>query len=293
MSQEQSTTVAVLGTGIIGSAVARNLIRNGFAVSVWNRTRAKAEQLRDGGAHVASTPADAVRGADVILTTLNDGPRVLEAMTVAAPAARAGAVWAQLSTVGIDALRPLVALAQERGLRFVDSPVQGTKQPAEQGQLILLAAGAPDARAAVQPVFDAIGKRTLWVAETAEDGAASRLKLVLNSWVFALTHGIGEALALAKGLDVDPEHFLDVVTGGPTDNGYFQLKSAAIAGDDYTPSFSVVNAEKDARLVAEASEAAGIRSDVAIAGWQRFKRAIADGHGDKDMAASYLASFPH
>jgi 3-hydroxyisobutyrate dehydrogenase len=120
---------------------------------------------------------------------------------------------------------------------------------------------------------------------------ASRLKLALNSWAFALTHGIAEGLAVAKGLGVDPQHFIDVVGGGPMDNAYFQLKGAAILAGDYTTSFSVANAEKDSRLVVEATEQAGVQLDVATAGLRRFQRAARTGHRDKDMAASYLASF--
>lgn len=290
-SVTRPVSVAVLGTGIIGSAVARNLCRHDFDVRVWNRSRAKAETLAPAGAYVADTPADAVRGAAVILTVLNDGASVLETMTQAAPGLTAGAVWAQLSTVGVDATPTLADLANQYGLAFVDAPVQGTRKPAEQGQLIVLAAGPQPARPVVQPVFDAIGKRTLWVADSADQAAGSRLKLVLNSWVFALTHGVGEALALAKGLGVDPNHFFDIVGGGPLDNPYLQLKGAAILDDDYAPSFSITNAEKDARLVVEAAEQSGVRVDVAVAGWRRFQRAADNGHGDKDMAATYHASF--
>ncbi|AIG74789.1 6-phosphogluconate dehydrogenase [Amycolatopsis japonica] len=281
-------TVAVLGTGIIGAPVARNLSKAGFAVRAWNRTAAKAEALSEHGVEVAGNAAEAVEGARVVITVLTDGQTVLESIRAAAPAA--GTIWVQLSTVG-DAVEELVEYADEQGLVFVDAPVQGTRQPAEQGQLIVLAAGAADVRETVQPLFDAIGKRTLWVGEDGRTGAASRLKLVLNTWVIALTHGVGEALALAEGLGVDPRHFVDVVTGGPMDNGYFQAKSAAILNDDYTTAFSVDNAEKDARLVLAAAARAGVRMDAVEAGRARFARASEAGHGDEDMAAGYFASF--
>src|SRR5690606_19520150 len=116
-----------------------------------------------------------------------------------------------------------------------------------------------------------------------------RLKLALNNWAFALTHGLAESLALAKGLGVDPTLVVDVVTGGPMDSGYFQAKSAAILADNYTTSFSIVNAAKDARLIVDAAAQAGVQLDAAQAGLWRFERALVNGHGDKDMAASYLA----
>ncbi|WP_030622715.1 NAD(P)-dependent oxidoreductase [Streptomyces sclerotialus] len=282
--------IAVLGTGIIGAPVARNLSNNGFTVRAWNRTASKAEALTADGIHAAATPAEAVTGADVVLTVLNDGPRVLEAIEAAAPGLTEGTIWVQVSTVG-EAVDELAIHATEAGLIFVDAPVQGTRRPAELGKLVVMAAGPTSVRPTVQPLFDAIGSRTLWVGEDGTTGAASRLKLVLNTWVVALTHGVGEALALAKQLQVDPQHFIDVVTGGPMDNGYFRSKSAAVLSGDYTTSFSVDNAKKDARLVLEAAQRTGVRMDTVEAGHQRFQRASTQGHGDKDMAAGYFASF--
>jgi 3-hydroxyisobutyrate dehydrogenase len=282
--------IAVLGTGIIGAPVARNLSKNGFTVRAWNRTASKADALSADGVHVAASPAEAVKGVDVVLTVLNDGPRVMEAIQAAAPGLAEGTIWVQVSTVG-EAVDELAAYAAETGLVFVDAPVQGTRQPAELGKLVVMAAGPQQVRPTVQPIFDAIGSRTLWVGEDGTTGAASRLKLVLNTWVVALTNGVGEALALAKQLGVDPQNFVGVVAGGPMDNGFFQGKSAAILSGDYTTSFSVDNAEKDARLVLEAARRTGVRMDTVEAGHQRFQRASAQGHGDKDMAAGYFASF--
>lgn len=287
MSIDKQPTIAVLGTGLIGAPVARNLQKRGFTVRVWNRTAAKAQALVHDGIQAFGNSADAVRGADMIVTVLKDGFSVQEALRAAAPALSKGAIWLQLSTVGTDGIEALAALAEQQGLVFYDAPVQGTRQPAELAQLIILASGPVGHRAAVQPVFDVIGKRTLWVSE--QPGASSRLKLALNSWAFALTHGLAESLALAKGLGVDPALVVDVVTGGPMDSGYFQAKTAAILASNYSASFSVANAAKDAQLVINAADAAGVSLDVAQAGLQRFERALQAGHGDKDMAASYLA----
>jgi 3-hydroxyisobutyrate dehydrogenase len=285
-------SVAVLGTGIMGAAMARSLLRAGHEVRVWNRTRSKAQQLTAVGARVADTPAEAVYGADVVLTMLYDGPAALAAMRQAAPALRPGMVWAQSSTAGLDAQPMLAAFAAEHGVHYVDAPVLGSRQPAEEGQLLVLAAGAPQARPAIAPVFDAIGSRTVWVGEDGAGGAATRLKLVCNSWVLAVTHGTAEALALAAGLGVDPQGFLAAVAGGPLDMGYLRAKSAAILGGDYSPSFTTRTAAKDARLIVAAGERSGVRLDVAAAGAERFRRAIAQGHGEQDMVASYFASFP-
>ncbi|MCW2872464.1 NAD(P)-dependent oxidoreductase [Actinacidiphila oryziradicis] len=287
----ETTSVAVLGTGIMGAAMARNLAKAGLDVRAWNRTRAKAEPLAADGVRVVDTPAEAVRDAKVVLTILYDGPAVLETMRDAAPGLRPGAVWAQATTAGLDAIGPLADFARQHDLIFLDSPVLGTRQPAENGQLVILAAGPEEARAAVAPVFDAIGSRTNWVADDGSTGAATRLKLVCNSWVLVLTHGTAEAVALAKGLGVDFQAFLDAIDGGPLDNAYMRAKSAAILSGNLEPSFSVKTAEKDARLIVSAGESVGVRLDVAAAGAERFRRAVEKGHGDEDMAATYFASF--
>ncbi|MEU1040572.1 NAD(P)-dependent oxidoreductase [Streptomyces sp. NPDC005551] len=285
-------TVGVLGTGIMGAAMARNLARAGHRVRVWNRTRDKAEPLADDGVLVAGTPADAVRDADVVLTMLYDGGAVLDVMRQAAPGLGAGTAWVQSTTAGIDAIGDLAALAREHRLVFYDAPVLGTRQPAEAGQLLILAAGPSRERKAVTPVFDAVGSRTVWTGEDGAAGSATRLKLVANSWVIAATNATGEVLALAKALGVDPQGFFDAIAGGPLDMGYLHAKADLILTGRLTPpAFAVSTAAKDARLIVEAGRRNGIRLDVAAAGAERLARAAAQGHGDEDMAAAYFASF--
>ncbi|GAA4617413.1 NAD(P)-dependent oxidoreductase [Saccharopolyspora hordei] len=283
-------TTSVLGTGIMGAAIARNLARAGHTVRVWNRTRAKAEPLAADGAHVADTPAEAVRGADVVLTMVHDGPAALDVMRRAG--ARPGTAWVQSTTAGIDAVGELAALAREQQLVFFDAPVLGTRQPAEEGQLVVLAAGPSGSRDVVTPVFEAIGSRTVWTGEDGAEASATRLKLVANSWVLAVTNAAGEALALAKGLGVEPQRFFDIISGGPLDMGYLHAKARAILEDRLTPpSFAVTTAAKDAELIVQEGKACGVRLDVAEAGARRFNRAAEQGHSAEDMAAAYFASF--
>ncbi len=286
------TTVALLGTGTMGAAMARNLIADGFSVRAWNRTPARARQIA--GATPAATPAEAVAGADVIVTMLTDGPTVAAVMTDAASGLSgngARPVWAQMSTVGIRAGAELVALAAKHGLAYVDAPVLGTRQPAEDGALVVLAAGAGDVRPLVQPVFDAVGSRTIWLGDDPADAAATRLKLVANTWVVSLVTATAEVLGLARGLGVEPDRFLDVVAGGPLDNGYLRAKAAAMLADDFAPNFSAANAAKDGRLILEAAADSGVRMDATEGAVARLTRATEMGHGDDDLAATYLAGF--
>ncbi|MFI6098482.1 NAD(P)-dependent oxidoreductase [Lentzea sp. NPDC051213] len=280
--------IAVLGTGLMGAPIAANLAAAGHDVRVWNRTRAKAEPLAAQGATVADSPAAAVDGAEIVLTMLNDGSTVTEAMNAAAEALPHDAVWIQASTVGVDATDDHIALARSLGLEFVDAPVLGSVKPATEGKLVVLAGGAEELRSRVQPVFDVIGARTMWVGEA---GAASRLKLVANSWVLALTAAVGEAVSLAESSGLDPKLFLEAVSGGAMDSPYLQMKGNAIIARSFEPSFTAQNALKDALLVSEAADRAEVRLDVAEASAERLNRAVASGHGDEDMAASYYASY--
>ncbi|MGW3465899.1 NAD(P)-dependent oxidoreductase, partial [Streptomyces olivaceoviridis] len=198
----------------------------------------------------------------------------------------------QSTTAGVEAIRDLAAFAREHDLVFFDAPVLGTRQPAEAGQLLVLAAGPSEHRAAVAPVFDAVGSRTVWTGEDGAAGTASRLKLVANSWVLAITAAAGEVLALARGLDVDPQNFFDAIEGGPLDMGYLRAKSKLILDGPLTPAqFAVATAAKDARLIVQAGEQHGVRLDVAAASAERMERAAEQGHADEDMVAAYFASF--
>jgi len=282
-------TVGVLGTGIMGAAMARNLLRSGHAVRVWNRSTDKAAPLAADGAEVAANPAEAVRHADVVLTMLYDGDAVREVMREAFPAVQQDALWVQSTTVSLDDVDSLGAEAAEHGLVYYDAPVLGTRQPAEAGQLTVLVAGPRARRGELTPIFDAVGARTVWLDNP---GDATRLKLVANSWVLALTHAGAETLSLAEALGVDPDKFFELIAGGPLDNGYLRAKTGLVRDDKLSPaSFAVATAEKDARLIAEAGRRHGVRLDLAEAGAERFRRAVEQGHGDKDMAATYYASF--
>lgn len=273
--------VALLGTGIMGRGMAVNIVKAGMPLTVWNRTREKAEGL---GADVAETPGEAVHGAEVLVTILADADATEKTVREAGPAA--GTVWVQQATVGVDGCDRLASVAADLGLVYVDAPVLGTRGPAEAGQLTVLASGPDDARRTVDPVLDAIGTRTLWLGPA---GQGSRLKLVANSWVLTAVEGVAEALALARALGLDPQSFLDVIKGGAMDAPYVQLKGAAMLSGKLEAQFPLWGAAKDARLVQDAGRAAGVDLAIIEAARRHFERAVADGHGDLDMAATFLS----
>ena len=282
--------VAVLGTGIMGVGMARSLLRAGLEVRAWNRTIERAQPLEESGARVEADAANAVRGADVVLTMLADGAAVRAAMDAAEPGLSAGQIWLQNSTVGIEPIAGLAEYAERHGLRFVDAPVSGTRQPAENGQLLVLAAGPEDVREPLAPVLDAISARTIWLGEDGAQATASRLKLVINSWVLATTEATAEAISLSEALGIDPTLFARTLAGGITDSTFLQMKAAAIANDDYTTNFSAAMAAKDAALIVQAGRDGGVDLPMAAAIAERMARTVEAGHGDKDMAATYLVA---
>ena len=279
------TTVAVLGTGIMGAAMARNLLASGMKVRAWNRSREKAEPLEKDGAEVADSPGDAARGADFLLTMLADTDAVEEAVggDVLPQLAEEG-VWLQMSTVGEGGNERLLRLAAESGVAYVDAPVLGTKQPAEQGQLVVLASGPEEVRERSEQVFSALGSKTVWLGEA---GEGSRLKLVVNNWIVGILGVLAETVAFANAIGVDPAKFLETIEGGPLGLSYAQLKGSMMVEEDFPTSFSAKLARKDAALVLDAAGARDLRMSISEAVAARFDEAIGAGHGEEDMAAVY------
>ncbi|GAC66897.1 putative oxidoreductase [Gordonia soli NBRC 108243] len=283
-------TIAVLGTGTIGAPIARNLRRAGFAVTAWNRTDSRAKGLADDDIRVAGTPAEAVADADIVLTVLKDAPAVLEVLDQAGDALAAGSVLIQVSTVGVDGIAQIADAATARSLKLVDAPIQGTKGPAENAQLVILASGAEDVRSTVDPIFDAIGKTTIWVSDAVGD--ASKLKLVVNTLISATTNGIAESLRFAEALGLDPQLFTRVVGGGPLESAFGAIKTGAILDKDFAPNFTIDNAVKDAELIAAAAADADVWLPVTAGALSRYRAAQEQGHGQYDFAATYLAERP-
>lgn len=291
MTDRKLDRIALLGAGgTMGLGMARNLAGAGIEVRAWNRSAEKAAGLGEvDGVEICDGVGAAVAGADAVLTMLSDADAVLEVMEEGAAGAPEGAVWLQMSTIGIPGIERCAVLAERTGLSLVDAPVLGTKQPAEEGQLVVLAAAPEAARAALAPVFDAVGKRTIWVGEDA--GAATRLKLAINSWIVTVVEGTAETLALAQGLGVDPELVLDAVSGGPLDLPYMRMKAGAMLRHEFPPSFRLALAAKDAGLAVDSAREAGLDLPMLEAIAARMA-AAAEEHGDKDLSATYLASAP-
>ncbi len=271
--------------------MARNLLAAGMEVRAWNRSREKAEPLANDGATVADSAYEAAEGADFLLTMLADADVIGEVVGedgVLSALADDG-VWLQMSTVGAEGSERLAKLAEESGVAYVDAPVLGTKQPAEQGQLIVLASGPEEVHERCEPLFEAIGSKIVWLGEA---GEGSRLKLVVNSWIVGLLGALAETISLARATGVDPQRFLETIEGGPLDLSYAQMKGKMMIGEDFPTSFSSKLARKDAGLVLAAAEANGLSLSMVEAVAAHFDDAIEAGYGEEDMAAVYEGTKP-
>jgi 3-hydroxyisobutyrate dehydrogenase len=282
-------TLAFLGAGsTMGLGMVRNLAGAGFGVRAWNRTREKAAPLQDDGVIVTDSAAEAASGAEIVMTMLTDAGAVLDAIDGALEGLESPGLWIQMSTIGIAGYERCAEAARGAGVTLVDAPVLGTKQPAEKGELVVLASGPDDARERCAPIFDAVGKRTLWLGEA---GAGSRLKVVTNSWIVALVEGLAETIALAEGIGVDPSKFLEAIDGGPLDTAYAQMKGKAMIDRSFDPAFKLSLATKDAGLVREAIERHDLDLPVLDAVRTRLEEGVTE-HGDEDLAATFLTSAP-
>jgi 3-hydroxyisobutyrate dehydrogenase len=273
--------VAVLGTGAMGAGMARTLAREGFAVTAWNRTTERAAPLREDGIAVVADVAEAVVDAAIVVTMLFDVDAVETVLREALPAMADGAVVLQCSTVGAPGARRIGTLVRDFPLAYVDAPVLGTKGPANDGNLTVLASGDADAIERAVPVLDALGTKTVVVGE--EPGAASALKLACNSWVASVTAATGQALALARAGGVPPDLFLAAIEGTPVDTPYAQLKGKAMLAGAYDAQFRLDGLRKDLDLMAAQADG----TDTALLTALRATYAAASdlGHGDDDIAA--------
>lgn len=279
--------IAVLGTGIMGTGMARSLLRAGHEVRVWNRTAARAAPLEQDGATVAATAGDAVRGADAVMTMLFDAESVLEVVADTAGDFAAGSVWVQTSTVGLDGTRRVARLARDHGLTVLDAPMLGTKTPAEQGKLVPIVSGDPQVVERMQPFFEAIGAKTVYAGE--ELGQATALKLVCNAWIGTLTAALGQSLSMAAHLGLDPALFLEAIRGGATDMPYAHVKGSAMLAGEYPTAFALDGAVKDLGLIRDAAHEAGVPDGLLAAVAGLFEEASANGYGEQDMAAVHTA----
>ena len=287
--QTATPVIAFLGTGRMGGPMTANLARAGFRVRAWDRTPSHAAALVKDGAVVAASPAEAVKGAGILITMLADGPATEQAWN--GPdgllAAGPGLVWVQMATVGLEWTERFANTAARHGVSFFDAPVSGSRGPAEAGELTILASGPAWLRETVAPVFAALGRATAWLGPA---GNGTRAKLVLNNWLADLAETTAETLAFARQLGLDPAGIVDLLDSTPLGSPYAVQKARAMLVGDFAPAFALKHALKDADLAAQAAQASGAELTLTSALLPRWRRAAASGHADEDLAAIYATT---
>jgi 3-hydroxyisobutyrate dehydrogenase len=276
------TTIAVLGTGDMGAAMARALVRAGFGVRVWNRTRAKAAPLAEVGAVVLDDPRDAVRGADVVFTVVFDAAAVLDVLDRVSDSLERDAVVVQCATVGFE-IDAVSQAANELGIALVDTPLLGNPNTIEAGTLNVMASGRPELRARVAPVLDALSPKVIWVGDT--PGAASSLKLVCNAWVQGLNTVAAQSFALAQAFGLDPHDFLTAISGTIADSPYPHVKAAIMLGESQEAAVPIDSLLEGLRLIGAAAGERGVSTVLIDAVVDVYETASNAGYGKEDAAA--------
>lgn len=277
--------VAVLGLGIMGSGMARQLLAAGFEVAVWNRSADKAQPLADEGARIAASPADAGNGAAIVIAMLADDAvsrAVWTGEDGALAAMHEGAIALDSSTLTGGWVTELAALAEARGVRFLEAPVTGSRDQAAQGALRFLVGGAADVLEAARPVLDAMGSATVHLGPV---GSGATVKLANNFLCGVQAASLAEALALFEKRGLNVEQAVSVLTEGAPASPLLKAVSRRMLDRAYDPHFFVPLMAKDLSYAGQALAEAGIPSTIAEAARKRFLDAAAAGHGEQDIAS--------
>ena len=280
-----SDSIGFIGTGIMGAGMARSLIRHGYRVRLYNRTRHKAEKVAEAGGEVASCPAEAADGADVVITMLADPAAVFETMQGeqgVLSSIKPGKVVIDCSTVSPPSTLRLQQLLRDRGAEMLDAPVFGSKNEAEKGELGFLVGGDEQVIARVQGVFDCMGR----ARHVGGNGMGASAKLVLNLIMAGTLQVFHEGMVLASKAGLDPSAMLELILASRARSGIIEMKAPQVLNRDFTPFFPLQLMAKDMRLVHESAEALGIQLPVAETLKGVFAQCLKAGLGGEDFCAA-------
>ena len=287
-SSPQKVRVGLLGVGLMGSAMAHRLLDRDIAVIAWDRDSKHPRALEGRGGEPADAPSEVVSGAGVVITMLPTAAVVLDVVEPLLEDWPEDTIWLQMSSVGAAEADQLTQVAEAHAVALVDAPVSGSTHPAEEGELTILASGPDSARPAVEPIFDALASRVLWVGKA---GMGSRLKMAANHWMIAMTAALAESMHLCQAMGLDQRQFIELLDGGPLGTAYGLQKLDEMWRREYPAGFPVRLALKDLELVREVEQSSRATMPVLDAVLERFATANQD-HADQDLAAVYELGGP-
>ncbi|KAK8711781.1 hypothetical protein V6N13_147046 [Hibiscus sabdariffa] len=277
--------VGFLGLGIMGKAMSINLLKNGFKVTVWNRTLSKCDEVVAHGASVGATPAEVVKNCKITIAILSDPAAALSVVFDKDGVLEQvcnGKGYIDMSTVDSQTSCKISEAITSKGGHFLEAPVSGSKQPAETGQLIILAAGDKALYEEAVPAFNVLGKKSFFLGQT---GNGAKMKLVVNMILGSVMNAFSEGLVLAERSGLNPHDLLDVLDLGGIANPMFRGKGPAMLRDDNSPAFPLKHQQKDMRLALALGDENGVSMPVAAAANEAFKKARSMGLGDLDFSA--------
>ncbi|XP_050207098.1 glyoxylate/succinic semialdehyde reductase 1 [Mercurialis annua] len=279
--------VGFLGIGIMGKAMATNLIKSGFKVTVWNRTLSKCDELVKLGASIGETPAAVVKKCQITIAILSDPSAALSVVLDKDGVLEeigSGKGYIDMSTVSPETSIKISEAITAKGGSFLEAPVSGSKQPAEAGQLVILAAGDKALYDAAIPAFDVMGKKSFFLGEI---GNGAKMKLVVNMIMGSMMNAFSEGLVLAEKSGLNPYDLLDVVDLGAIANPMFKGKGPNMLKGNLSPAFPLKHQQKDMRLALSLGDENAVSMPVAAAANEAFKKARSIGLGDLDFSAVY------
>jgi 3-hydroxyisobutyrate dehydrogenase-like beta-hydroxyacid dehydrogenase len=278
--------VGFIGLGIMGSRQAACLRRAGFELSVYNRTRERAEAwAAEHGGAVAATPREVAERSDVVITMVVDGPQVEELLLGgdgAVHGARPGTLFVDMSTIGPTDARRIAAALAEHGHRFVDAPVTGSAPKAEDGTLTIMAGGGDEDMARARPLLDAMGEIIVHVGPV---GTGQQVKVLSNAVSAVNCATLAQALCVGRRADVDLRALLAVMGAGSANSTMLQLKGEPMLAHDFSPLFKLEHMLKDVRLCLEEAREAGAAFPAAALAGELYAAGAGRGLGEQDFAA--------
>jgi len=278
-----------LGLGIMGTAMARNLLRAGYELTVWNRTASRCDPLVAEGARAAASPAEVAEASPVVFAMVADPAASTELCFGRNGVLEAMGPWkayVDFSTVDPATSRRIGEAVHARGGRFLEAPVSGSRQPAEQGTLIILAAGDRSLYDELLPAFSPLSKKSVYLGET---GRAAAMKLTVNLVMTQMMVALSEGLSLAGRAGLNSEELLEILDAGVMANPLFRTKGPRMAAGDFAPAFPLDHAQKDLRLALALADELSQPLAGAAASNETFKRARALGLGEEDFSAVFRA----
>jgi 3-hydroxyisobutyrate dehydrogenase len=277
--------VAILGLGIMGSGMARRLLSANFPLVVYNRDREKCIPFANAGASIAASPREAASRAQIVLSMVADDAASRNvwlnengALTGASPSS----VLIESSTLSVGWVKELEAGAAQRGCRFLDAPVTGTKPHAASGELLFLVGGSAEAVDLARPVFSVLGRDVFHLGPT---GSGALMKLVNNFVCGVQAASFAEALSLIDAGGLDRDKAVSILTGGAPGSGILKRMAERMASNDFAPNFALRWMAKDLAYALDDASANGVSLQTANAALSVFQRAIVEGHGDEDFSA--------